>query len=55
MSGGGVDVPPRPKRPLSPYFRFLGQVRDQVRKENPSLKPTGEVKQGSNLVYIFIF
>lgn len=37
-------IPPKPKKPLTPYFRFLGQVREDVKKENPNLKPTGNYK-----------
>ncbi|XP_037025090.1 transcription factor A, mitochondrial-like [Bradysia coprophila] len=29
---------PRPKQPLSPYFRFMLQIRPQVIAENPHLK-----------------
>lgn len=38
----GLAVPPRPKKPLTPYFRFLAQVREDAKKENPKLKITGE-------------
>lgn len=38
-----VHIPPKPKKPLTPYFRFLGQVRTEIQKENPSLKPTGTI------------
>lgn len=31
------NVPEKPKRPLSSYFRFLMEIRPQVVKENPSL------------------
>ncbi|XP_044739445.1 high mobility group B protein 13 [Chrysoperla carnea] len=30
-----VGLPPRPKRPLTPYFRFMKQVRSNVVQENP--------------------
>jgi len=44
QSQASIDVPTKPKRPLTPYFRFLGQVRDQVRKENPTIKHTELIK-----------
>lgn len=43
-----VQIPPKPKKPLTPYFRFLGQVRTDVQKQNPNLKTTGE-----NLLCVF--
>lgn len=32
-----LGLPPRPKKPLTPYFRFLAEVRPRVTKENPDL------------------
>lgn len=32
-----LGLPPRPKRPLTPYFRFLKDNRPQIAKEHPSL------------------
>ncbi|XP_026463686.1 ARS-binding factor 2, mitochondrial-like [Ctenocephalides felis] len=26
----------KPKRPLTPFFRFVGQIREQLKKENPT-------------------
>jgi len=39
-----VKIPPRPKKPLTPYFRFLGQIRADVKNENPNLKVTEVIK-----------
>lgn len=39
-----LGLPPRPKRPLSPYFRFLNENRLQVTKENPKLKNIDVIK-----------
>lgn len=39
-----LGIPPRPKKPLTPYFRFLQTMRPTVVKENPTLK-TVEVVQ----------
>jgi transcription factor A, mitochondrial len=33
-----LGLPPRPKKPLTPYFRFLQTVRPAMVKENPNLK-----------------
>ncbi|XP_021951746.1 transcription factor A, mitochondrial isoform X2 [Folsomia candida] len=41
----GLAVPPRPKKPLTPYFRFLAQVREDAKKENPKLKITELMKK----------
>ena len=32
-----LGLPPKPKRPLTPYFRFLVQARTQVQQSNPKL------------------
>jgi len=40
-----VSIPPKPKKPLTPYFRFIGQVRQQVKMENPDLKVTDLMKK----------
>ncbi|ODN01559.1 Transcription factor A, mitochondrial [Orchesella cincta] len=39
-----VKIPPRPKKPLTPYFRFMGQVRAEVKNKNPNLKVTDLIK-----------
>jgi len=44
-------VPPKPKKPLTPYFRFLGQVREDVKKDNPNLKPTGNFEE-INMIFV---
>ena len=37
-----LGIPQKPVRPLSPYFRFLAQVRPNLTKAHPNLKLTGE-------------
>ncbi|XP_053598211.1 transcription factor A, mitochondrial isoform X2 [Microplitis demolitor] len=32
------DIPPRPKRPLNPFFKFVVLRREEMVKENPQLK-----------------
>lgn len=32
-----LGLPPRPKKPLTPYFRFLQTARPAITKENPKL------------------
>lgn len=32
-----LGIPPRPKRPLTPFFRFMKEIRPSVTKENPNL------------------
>lgn len=32
-----VGLPPKPKKPLTPYFRYMGDMRDTIRKQNPSM------------------
>jgi len=39
-----VKVPMRPKKPLTPYFRFLGQVRSECQRQNPNVKVTELMK-----------
>jgi len=34
-----TTIPPKPKRPMTAYFRFLNEVRPDVVKKNPNLKP----------------
>ncbi|XP_057340222.1 transcription factor A, mitochondrial-like isoform X2 [Microplitis mediator] len=34
------EIPPRPKRPLNPFFKFAAHRREELMKENPQLKPT---------------
>lgn len=36
-----LGIPQKPVRPLSPYFRFLAQVRPNLVKSNPNLKLPG--------------
>jgi hypothetical protein len=37
-----LGIPPKPTRPLSPYFRFLAQIRPNLTKAHPNLKLPGE-------------
>ncbi|CRL01794.1 CLUMA_CG015010, isoform A [Clunio marinus] len=39
-----LGLPQRPKKPLTPYFRFLTEIRPKVTKENPNLSITDTVK-----------
>lgn len=32
-----LNIPEKPKKPLSPYLRYLNEIRSAVVKENPSL------------------
>ncbi|KAL5281567.1 TFAM family protein [Megaselia abdita] len=32
-----VGLPPKPKKPLTPYFRYMKDSRETVRKENPEM------------------
>jgi len=34
------SIPPKPKRPLTGFFRFLNEVRPEVSKSNPNMKLT---------------
>lgn len=40
-----LGLPPRPKRPLTPYFRFLKEMRPVVKKENPDLQGVAIIKK----------
>lgn len=35
-----LGLPPRPKKPASAYFRFMGEVRPTIVAKNPKLKQT---------------
>jgi len=39
-----ASVPQKPKRPLTPYFRFMMKVRDDIIKQNPSLAQKDIIK-----------
>lgn len=43
-------LPPRPRKPLTPYFRFLADVRPKVVKENPKLSVLEVVKVRNNFL-----
>ncbi|KAL1464394.1 hypothetical protein WDU94_004045 [Cyamophila willieti] len=38
QSSPGMNIPNRPKKPLSPYFKFQGQIRNKIIENNPSIK-----------------
>nr|CAH7740038.1 unnamed protein product [Callosobruchus chinensis] len=40
-----VKIPDKPKKPLSPYLRFLETNRLSVRKENPDIKHVDVIRQ----------
>ena len=39
-----LGLPPRPKKPLTPFFRYLSENRTKLQSSNPQLKPTDVVK-----------
>lgn len=39
-----LGLPPRPKKPLTPFFRYLTENREKLQKDNPQLKPVEVVK-----------
>jgi len=39
-----AGLPPKPKKPLTPYFRFLQQARPQVKMQNPNMSATELIK-----------
>lgn len=39
-----VGLPPKPKKPLTPFFRFIKQVRPSIIAENPHFKATDIIK-----------
>jgi len=39
-----VEIPQRPKKPLTPYFRYLGQVRSEMQAKNPNVKSTDLIR-----------
>jgi hypothetical protein len=38
-----IGLPEKPKRPMTPYFRFMAEVRPALMKNNPNVKVTGEI------------
>jgi len=40
-----LGFPPGPKKPLTPFFRFLGDVRPEVTKNNPKLSAREVVQE----------
>lgn len=42
-----LKIPERPKKPLTPYFRFLNDTRDAIKRDNPGLKITEITKKCS--------
>ncbi|XP_069705381.1 transcription factor A, mitochondrial-like isoform X2 [Periplaneta americana] len=39
-----LGLPPKPKKPLTPYFRFMAQIRPNLLHKNPHTKPTDIIK-----------
>lgn len=39
-----LGLPPRPKKPLTPFFRYLTENRNKLQQQNPNLKPIEVVK-----------
>jgi transcription factor A len=39
-----IGLPPRPKKPLTPFFRYLSENRTKLQTSNPQLKPIEVVK-----------
>lgn len=39
-----LGLPPRPKKPLTPFFRYLGDNRLKLHEKNPQLKSIEVVK-----------
>lgn len=42
-----IYIPPKPKRPLIPYFKFMAKTRPELVKEQPNLKPSEMVREMS--------
>lgn len=40
-------LPPKPKKPLNPYFLYLQSVRDKLQREYPNMKRTEFIKKAS--------
>lgn len=40
-----MGFPPKPKKPLTPYFRFLAKARVQIAQSNPQLKAMQVVQE----------
>ena len=38
-----IGIPEKPKKPLTPYFRYLEKIRPGLVKDNPNVKITGEL------------
>lgn len=38
---------PRPKRPLTPYLRYIAQVREQLKQENPGFRSAEIIKMAA--------
>lgn len=39
-----VGLPPKPKKPLTPFFRYIKKVRPAILAENPNIKATDVIK-----------
>lgn len=40
-----IGLPPRPKKPLTPYFRFMKDLRPKLQVENPKFSAIDIIKQ----------
>ncbi|TDG50011.1 hypothetical protein AWZ03_003521 [Drosophila navojoa] len=40
-----IGLPPRPKKPLTPYFRFMREMRPKMLAKNPSISTIEVVRQ----------
>lgn len=39
------NIPPKPKRPLTPYFKFMVQIRPEIKRDKPNAKVTDIVRE----------
>lgn len=40
-----LDIPAKPKRPLTPYFKFMAKIRPELKKENPNANAVDIVRE----------
>lgn len=40
-----LNIPPRPKKPMTPYFTFMYERRDAIVRDNPNIKITEVAKR----------
>ncbi|GLV39412.1 mitochondrial transcription factor A [Carabus blaptoides fortunei] len=39
------NIPPKPKRPLTPYFKYMAQIRPELKRAQPHAKVTDLVRE----------